>query len=79
MPGDTLVKQHGLTLIIDSESKKCLKGCEVEYVNNKTESGFKFKRPNKSERGCNGKDDCKCGKGDCGCGKGGDSHGSQSH
>lgn len=52
---DTVMEQHGVKLVVDSESLKMLKGVTVDYVETLQGAGFKFENPNATKS-------CGCGK-----------------
>ena len=54
-PGDAVVEDKGVTVVIDPEAAKFLVGAEIDYVEEKLHSGFVFNNPNE--------------KGRCGCGE----------
>lgn len=50
---DTVVERGGLKVIMDSQSAPLLEGCELEYVDALTGSGFAVKNPQaKTTCGC---------------------------
>ncbi|GAN70024.1 HesB/IscA family protein [Acetobacter syzygii] len=53
--GDEVVKDHGLTLLVDRKATLFLIGSEMDYRENDLEEGFVFINPNE--------------KGRCGCGE----------
>ena len=54
-PMDELVEQHGVTILIDPKATLFILGTEMDYVEEKIQSGFVFRNPNE--------------KGRCGCGE----------
>jgi iron-sulfur cluster assembly protein len=54
-PLDEVVEEHGVTLLIDPKATMFILGTEMDYVEEKLQSGFVFKNPNE--------------KGRCGCGE----------
>ena len=54
-PMDELVEQHGVTVLIDPKATLFILGTEMDYVEEKIQSGFVFRNPNE--------------KGRCGCGE----------
>lgn len=52
---DEVVEDHGITLLIDPKASMFLLGTEMDYVEDKLQSGFVFNNPNE--------------KGRCGCGE----------
>jgi iron-sulfur cluster assembly protein len=54
-PLDEVVEEHGITLLIDPKATMFVLGTEMDYVEEKLQSGFVFKNPNE--------------KGRCGCGE----------
>ncbi len=54
-PLDELVEDKGVTILIDTNALMYLIGCEMDYVEDKMQSGFVFNNPNE--------------KGRCGCGE----------
>ena len=54
-PMDEVVQQDGVTVLIDSKATLFILGTEMDYVEEKLQSGFVFKNPNE--------------KGRCGCGE----------
>jgi iron-sulfur cluster assembly protein len=54
-PMDEMVEEHGVTLLIDPKATMFILGTEMDYVEEKLQSGFVFKNPNE--------------KGRCGCGE----------
>jgi iron-sulfur cluster assembly protein len=54
-PMDELVEQHGVTVLIDPKATLFVLGTEMDYVEEKLQSGFVFRNPNE--------------KGRCGCGE----------
>lgn len=49
--GDEVVDLGGVSIYIDQESKPFLDGCEVDYVDDLSDAGFKVNNPN-AERSC---------------------------
>lgn len=54
-PMDEVVQQDGVTVLIDPKATLFILGTEMDYVEEKLQSGFVFKNPNE--------------KGRCGCGE----------
>ena len=54
-PSDEVVEQHGVTVLIDPKATLFILGTEMDYVEEKLQSGFVFRNPNE--------------KGRCGCGE----------
>lgn len=54
-PMDEVVEDRGVTLLIDPKATMFILGTEMDYVDEKLQSGFVFKNPNE--------------KGRCGCGE----------
>jgi iron-sulfur cluster assembly protein len=54
-PMDELVEQHGVTVLIDPKATLFILGTEMDYIEEKLQSGFVFRNPNE--------------KGRCGCGE----------
>lgn len=54
-PFDEVVEVNGVTLLIDPKATMFIIGTEMDYVEDKLESGFRFSNPNE--------------KGRCGCGE----------
>ena len=54
-PMDEIVEQHGVTVLIDPKATLFILGTEMDYVEEKLQSGFVFRNPNE--------------KGRCGCGE----------
>ncbi len=54
-PLDEMVEAHGVTLLIDPKATMFILGTEMDYVEEKLQSGFVFTNPNE--------------KGRCGCGE----------
>jgi iron-sulfur cluster assembly protein len=54
-PHDDVVQEKGVTLFIDPKATMFILGSEVDYVEDKMQSGFVFRNPNE--------------KGRCGCGE----------
>ena len=54
-PMDEVVQQDGVTVLIDPKATMFVLGTEMDYVEEKLQSGFVFKNPNE--------------KGRCGCGE----------
>jgi len=54
-PGDEVVRDHGLTVLVDRKASLFLIGTEMDYAVDKLTSGFTFTNPNE--------------KGRCGCGE----------
>jgi len=45
-PMDELVEQHGVTVLIDPKATLFTLGTEMDYVEEKLQSGFVFRNPN---------------------------------
>lgn len=45
-PDDEVITTHGLTVLIDSVSRRYLDGAQLNYIDETDESGFKFDNPN---------------------------------
>lgn len=54
-PADEVVEQDGVVLLIDPKATLFVIGTEMDYVEEKLQSGFQFRNPNE--------------KGRCGCGE----------
>ena len=54
-PSDQVLEEKGVTVLIDPKATLYLIGSEVDYVEDKLQSGFVFRNPNE--------------KGRCGCGE----------
>jgi iron-sulfur cluster assembly protein len=54
-PADDLVEQDGVTVLIDPKATMFILGTEMDYVEEKLQTGFVFRNPNE--------------KGRCGCGE----------
>ncbi len=54
-PADELVEQHGVTVLIDPKATLFILGTEMDYVEEKLQSGFVFRNPNEKGR---------CGRGE---------------
>jgi iron-sulfur cluster assembly protein len=54
-PFDEIVETEGVTILIDPKATMFILGTEMDYVEDKLESGFVFRNPNE--------------KGRCGCGE----------
>ncbi len=54
-PLDEVIEDNGVTIVIDPTAALFLIGTEIDYVEDKLESGFVFRNPNE--------------KGRCGCGE----------
>jgi iron-sulfur cluster assembly protein len=54
-PGDEAVEQDGVTVLIDAKASLFVFGTEMDFVEEKLQSGFVFRNPNE--------------KGRCGCGE----------
>jgi iron-sulfur cluster assembly accessory protein len=50
-PGDEIVVQGGVRVIIAADSLEKLRGCEVDFSDDLTDSGFKINNP-KARRSC---------------------------
>ncbi len=53
-PGDQVIEQDGVTVLVDPKSFLYLSGTEIDYMDGLTGAGFALKNPN--------------AKGSCGCG-----------
>ncbi|MEK7220178.1 MAG: iron-sulfur cluster insertion protein ErpA [candidate division NC10 bacterium] len=53
-PGDQIIEQDGVTVLVDPKSFLYLSGTEIDYMDGLTGAGFTLKNPN--------------AKGSCGCG-----------
>lgn len=49
--GDNVHTQDGVSILIDHESLGYLNGCEIDYVDSLSDSGFKLSNPN-AARSC---------------------------
>ena len=49
--GDEVQTQDGVSIIIDQESLGYLRGCQIDYVDSLSDSGFKLSNPN-AARSC---------------------------
>ena len=54
-PGDILVEQHGVKLLVDPKSLAFVEGTELDYVREGLSEGFRFNNPNERDR-------CGCGE-----------------
>lgn len=54
-PGDLLVEQHGVKLVIDRDSLPLIDGTQVDYVREGLTEGFRFTNPRERDR-------CGCGE-----------------
>jgi iron-sulfur cluster assembly protein len=54
-PADDIVEQDGVTVLIDPKATMFILGTEMDYVEEKLQTGFTFRNPNE--------------KGRCGCGE----------
>jgi len=54
-PGDEVVRDHGLTVLVDRKASLFLIGSEMDYAEQALTAGFTFTNPNE--------------KGRCGCGE----------
>lgn len=54
-PGDELVSDKGVTVMVDPAAVMFLIGTEMDYVETRVKSGFEFNNPNESGR-------CGCGE-----------------
>ena len=50
-PGDVIVEQGGARLIVAADSTVKLRGCEIDFSDDLTDSGFKVHNPN-AARSC---------------------------
>jgi iron-sulfur cluster assembly accessory protein len=48
---DHIVTEDGVSVIIDTESEKFLRNCELDYEDSLNDSGFKLRNPN-AARSC---------------------------
>ncbi|BDG60942.1 HesB/IscA family protein [Caldinitratiruptor microaerophilus] len=54
-PGDEVVEQGGMRLLVDAESAELLDGAEIDFVEHPQGSGFAIHNPNvRSSCGCGG-------------------------
>ncbi|MBE2285828.1 MAG: iron-sulfur cluster assembly accessory protein [Prosthecobacter sp.] len=49
--GDAVETQDGVSVLIDPSSVEFLRGCEIDYVDSLSDSGFKLNNPN-AARSC---------------------------
>ncbi|MBL9178776.1 MAG: iron-sulfur cluster assembly accessory protein [Verrucomicrobiaceae bacterium] len=49
--GDAVQTQEGVSLIVDQESLGYLRGCQIDYLDSLSDSGFKLNNPN-AARSC---------------------------
>lgn len=49
--GDCVESQDGVQIIIDAQSLPYLRGCQIDYVDSLSDSGFKLNNPN-AARSC---------------------------
>lgn len=49
--GDDVQVQDGVSIIVDHDSAEYLRGCQIDYVDSLTDSGFKLSNPN-AARSC---------------------------
>ena len=54
-PRDEVVEDKGVTVFIDPKATMFILGCEIDYVEDKLQSGFVFNNPNEKSR-------CGCGE-----------------
>ena len=54
-PGDIVLEQHGVKLMIDPKSLAYIDGTELDYVREGLNEGFRFNNPNERDR-------CGCGE-----------------
>ena len=54
-PEDELFEQHGVKLMIDTQSLAYIDGTELDYVREGLNEGFRFNNPNERDR-------CGCGE-----------------
>jgi iron-sulfur cluster assembly protein len=54
-PGDEIIEDKGITIFVDPKATLFIIGSEMDYVEDKLQSGFVFRNPNE--------------KGRCGCGE----------
>ncbi len=50
-PGDSVVERAGIAVMVDPESLSSVKGCQIDYVDNLNDAGFKITNPN-ATRSC---------------------------
>ncbi len=50
-PGDEVVEQAGVRVIVAADSLDKLRGCEIDYTDDLTDAGFKVNNP-KARRSC---------------------------
>ncbi len=52
-PGDTVFEDHGVKVVVDSDSMALVDGTEVDFIKQGLNEAFKFKNPKaRSECGC---------------------------
>jgi len=50
---DEVVQAKGITILIDPKASMCITGTEMDFVEDKLQSGFTFRNPNEKGRsGC---------------------------
>lgn len=54
-PGDQVVEQHGVKVIVDPKSLAYIDGTELDFVREGLNEGFRFHNPNERDR-------CGCGE-----------------
>ncbi|HMN21837.1 MAG TPA: iron-sulfur cluster assembly protein IscA [Ottowia sp.] len=54
-PGDVLIEQHGVKLVVDRDSLSLIDGTQVDYVREGLNEGFRFTNPRERDR-------CGCGE-----------------
>ncbi len=53
-PLDEVIEKEGIIVLVDPKASLFLLGTEMDFVDEKVESGFKFRNPNEKGRcGCN--------------------------
>ena len=54
-PGDLVIEQHGVKLLVDPKSLAYIDGTELDYVREGLNEGFRFNNPKERDR-------CGCGE-----------------
>ena len=54
-PGDLVIEQHGVKLLVDPKNLGFIDGTELDYVREGLNEGFRFNNPNERDR-------CGCGE-----------------
>ena len=54
-PGDLVIEQHGVKVLVDPKNLAFIDGTELDYVREGLNEGFKFTNPNERDR-------CGCGE-----------------